>query len=176
MKKVAIFGNAGAGKSTLSRVLTRITGLPLHTLDKVIYLPGGEEIPHDQYLEKHSTLIESDRWIIDGYGCVKSTWKRLNSADTLVYIDLPVSQHYWWVTKRFLKGLFKPPKGWPENSPLIKSTLNSFRIVKQCHQLLTPRYREYVAKVEAPKKLYHLRSTREIAEFLESIKDVDSFN
>ncbi|MBV1908314.1 MAG: adenylate kinase [Kangiellaceae bacterium] len=173
MKKVAIFGNAGAGKSTLSRTLAESTGLPLHTLDKVIFLPGGEEIPHDQYIEKHSALIDSDQWIIDGYGCFKSTWQRLKSADTLVYIDLPIYQHYWWVTKRFLKGIFKSPEGWPENSPLLKSTVNSFRVVKQCHQLLTPRYREYVAKVEAPQKLHHLRSKKEIAEFLDSIDSID---
>jgi hypothetical protein len=35
MKRVAIFGNAGGGKSTLARELAAITGLPLHVIDKI---------------------------------------------------------------------------------------------------------------------------------------------
>lgn len=33
MRRVAIFGNAGGGKSTLARRLAELTGLPLHPLD-----------------------------------------------------------------------------------------------------------------------------------------------
>ena len=33
MKKVAVFGNAGGGKSTLSKSLAEMTGLPLVALD-----------------------------------------------------------------------------------------------------------------------------------------------
>ena len=33
MKKVAVFGNAGGGKSTLSKRLAEMTGLPLVVLD-----------------------------------------------------------------------------------------------------------------------------------------------
>ncbi|HCF29269.1 MAG TPA: adenylate kinase, partial [Cyanobacteria bacterium UBA11049] len=35
MKRVAVFGNTGGGKSTLSKRLYQITGLPLHVLDKI---------------------------------------------------------------------------------------------------------------------------------------------
>ena len=35
MKRVAVFGNAGGGKSTLSNRLAEITGLPLIVLDLV---------------------------------------------------------------------------------------------------------------------------------------------
>ncbi|CCQ57261.1 hypothetical protein CWATWH0003_0469 [Crocosphaera watsonii WH 0003] len=34
MKKVAVFGNTGGGKSTLSRKLSEMTNLPLYVLDK----------------------------------------------------------------------------------------------------------------------------------------------
>lgn len=52
MRKVAVFGNAGGGKSTLARQLSAITGLPLHVLDKIRFRAGGEVLPaiqqHDQ--------------------------------------------------------------------------------------------------------------------------------
>lgn len=40
MKKVAVFGNAGGGKSTLSQNLAQITGLPWVPLDYLQYKPG----------------------------------------------------------------------------------------------------------------------------------------
>jgi adenylate kinase family enzyme len=89
MRKVAVFGNAGGGKSTLAAALAKITGLPLHVIDKVKWRTGGVAIPHDEYLKLHAGLIEQDRWIIDGFGCVASTWQRFAAADTLVYVDLP---------------------------------------------------------------------------------------
>ncbi|MGA9382767.1 MAG: hypothetical protein WBV73_28735 [Phormidium sp.] len=49
MKKVAVFGNAGGGKSTLSKRLSQITGLPLHPLDKIKFQSGGTEVPHEDF-------------------------------------------------------------------------------------------------------------------------------
>jgi len=166
MKKVAIFGNAGAGKSTLAKQLADITQLPLVTIDKIMYQPGGAKNPHADYLSIHAELIKEDEWIIDGYGCVPSAWERFGQADTLIYIDLPLLVHVAWVTKRFVKGLFINPEGWPEHAPMLKSTMTSYRVVWLCHRKLTPRYRQYVAEVAADKQVFHLRSPREIAAFL----------
>ncbi len=69
MRRVAVFGNAGGGKSTLARQLAIITRLPLHSLDTIKYKPGGGEVPHNEYLKFHSELIRGDEWIIDGFGC-----------------------------------------------------------------------------------------------------------
>ena len=45
MKKVAIFGNAGGGKSTLAKQLSKATSLPLYSVDKIKYHAGGEKLP-----------------------------------------------------------------------------------------------------------------------------------
>jgi adenylate kinase family enzyme len=85
MRKVAIFGNAGGGKSTLARTLAGLTNLPLYPLDMIQYRAGGGEVPRDQYLRAHAELLSRDAWIIDGYGCHTSAWKRFASADTLIW-------------------------------------------------------------------------------------------
>ena len=72
MKRVAVFGNAGGGKSTLAKRLAETTGLPLHPLDLIQYEPGGGEAPREQYLQAHAELLRRDEWIIDGFGCVAS--------------------------------------------------------------------------------------------------------
>ena len=77
MKRVAIFGNAGGGKSTLARELAAITGLPLHALDKLRHRPGSGDVPYEEYLQAHTTLVNCDEWIIDGFGCIKLVRKGL---------------------------------------------------------------------------------------------------
>jgi adenylate kinase family enzyme len=118
MKKVAVFGNAGGGKSTLARRLAELTRLPLHPVDTIKFRAGGGEVPHEKHLEAHAEILSRDERIIDGFGCVASAWTRFSAADTLIYIDLPLFTHYKWVTKRFMRGLFVTPEGWPENSPM----------------------------------------------------------
>ncbi len=127
VRKVAVFGNAGSGKSTLARKLAELTSLPLYPLDMIQYRAGGGEVPRDEYLRAHAELLRRDAWIIDGYGCRKSAWERFASADTLVYIDLPLVTHFRWVTKRLLKGILVTPEGWPEGSPIISSTIQQRR-------------------------------------------------
>jgi adenylate kinase family enzyme len=170
MKKVAVFGNAGGGKSTLSKKLSQITGLPLHILDKIQFQSGGAEVPHEDYKRAHQQILVNERWIIDGFGCMETLWQRLNEADTLVFVDLPLYVHGWWVTKRFITGYFKPPEGWPQNSPILRSSLTSYRVLWLCHKYLTPKYREYIKQAQSIKSVYHLRSTKEISQFIELIE------
>lgn len=170
MKKVAVFGNAGGGKSTLSKRLAGMTNLPLVALDLIKYKPGGGEVSYEDYKATHDQLLGQDQWIIDGFGSLDTVWKRLDRADTLVYLDLPVSRHYWWVTKRFVQGFFVPPESWPENSPLLKGTLNSYYTVWLCHQKLTPKYREYVGQVKETKRVYHLQSLKDVEIFYQAVE------
>ncbi len=170
MKRVAVFGNAGGGKSTLARKLAEITGLPLHVIDKMQWKEGGDPVPKEEFLAAHAKLIGEDAWIIDGYGSTPLAWERFERADTLVHVDLPIVTHYWWVTKRFLGGLFKDPPGWPKGSPLWPSTLQSYRVIAQCNRHLTPKYRAYVAGASQQKQVHQLRSAREITVFLDSAK------
>jgi adenylate kinase family enzyme len=169
MKKVAVFGNVGGGKSTLSQRLADMTGLPWVPLDSIKYQPGGSEVPHTEFKVAHDALLKQDQWIIDGFGSLDTVWERLAVADTLVYLDMPVLRHYWWVTKRFLQGDWVPPAGWPERSPLLKGTLNSYYTVWLCHTKLTPKYREYVEQVKATKRVHHLRSRQDIAQFYQTL-------
>jgi len=176
MKKVAVFGNAGGGKSALSRRLAEITGLPLYVLDIIqfrggIYRPDekdGGKLPDEEYVSIHRGILSQDEWIIDGYGSLPTVWERIAAADTLVHIDLPIMAHYWGVTKRFATGLFQNPKGWPENSPMWESTLDGYRVIGLCHRSLTPKYRQCVAASASSKQVRHLTSRTAMKAFLEA--------
>ena len=170
MKKVAVFGNAGGGKSTLAKRLSEITRLPLYPLDAIQFRAGGGKVSHDAYLKAHADVLDSDEWIIDGFGCMKSAWERFEHADTLVYVDLPLVTHHWFVTKRLIKGMFVNPEGWPERSPIWSSTMDSYRVLWLCHRGLTPKYRKLVADSEGAKRVHHVKSRADIARLLNAVE------
>ena len=131
-----------------------------------MYQPGGKKIPHAEYLSIHSDQICNERWIIDGFGCVPSAWERFAAADTLIFVDLPLVRHFSWVTNRFFKGIFVNPEGWPERSPIVRSTITSYRVLWLFHRKLTPRYRKLVSESANTKNVVHLKSSYAIKQFL----------
>jgi adenylate kinase family enzyme len=170
MKRVAVFGNSGGGKSTLARKLAELTRLPLYPLDLLEYRAGGAKVPRDEFLRGHAALLQKDEWIIDGFGGATLAWERFSAADTLVYLDLPLMTHYWWVTKRLLLAPLAHPEGWPEDSPLWRSTISCYRVIWLCHRMMTPRYRQLVADAAPTKRVHHLRSATQMAGFLDAVR------
>ena len=79
VKRVAVFGNAGGGKSTLARKLAELTQLPLYVVDMMQFRPGGAAVPHDEFMKAHAEVLQRESWIIDGYGSVKLAWERFLS-------------------------------------------------------------------------------------------------
>ena len=169
MRRVAVFGNAGGGKSTLARRLAAATDLPLHVIDEMQFRDGGAAVPEDEYLRNHAELLCRDEWIIDGFGGMRAAWERFSAADTLVLVDLPLITHYWWVTKRLILGLFATPKGWPPDSPVWSSSMSSYRVIPACHRHLTPRYRRLITESASSKRVHHLRSRAAIEAFIDQV-------
>src|SRR5688572_26084016 len=157
MKRVAIFGNAGGGKSTLARELAAITGLPLYVIDKIKFRPGGSEVPHEEYLQLHSVLVSRDEWIIDGFESIKLAWGRFDAADRLGHVRLPVAVHARWVEGRLGAGLCVGPPGWSQGGPVISGSIQGCRVLWRCRTRLTPRYPSYVSQDARHKGVFQLR-------------------
>jgi adenylate kinase family enzyme len=61
MKRVAIFGNAGGGKSTLARRLSNATGLRLYALDVIRFRADGSTVAQVEYAKAHADIL-ARRW------------------------------------------------------------------------------------------------------------------
>ncbi|WP_334022379.1 adenylate kinase [Alteromonas sp. S015] len=170
MKKVAVFGKPANGKSTLSKRLASATGIKLYALDSILYEQNGQEIDRESYEEAHENILSSEEWIIEGFGPINSLnsfHRRLEEADTLIYIELPYLVTYWLVTKRLIKGLVKKPEGWPEGSSVLKGTLNSYKVLKLCPKFWNKEFLQKLERLSANKKLYVIRSISELNSFVE---------
>jgi len=167
MKKIVVFGKPGSGKSTLSKNLASASGIKLHALDSIVYKKNGDLVDRKSYDEQHDNILSSDRWIIDGFGPIESFYKRLDVADTLIYIDLPYALSYWLVTKRFLKGLVVKPEGWPDGSSVLKGTLESYKVLKLCPKFWNESFMQKLEKISTDKTLYIIRSISELNNFVD---------
>ena len=168
MRKIAVFGKPGSGKSTLSKGLAAATGIQLHQLDSIVYKKNGELVDRETFDQEHENILCSDKWIIDGFGPMGSFNKRLEVADTLIYIDLPYSVSYWLVTKRLLKGLFVKPEGWPDGSSIIKGSLQSYKMLKLSPTFWNDDFLQKLEKFTSIKSVYVIRSMSELNGFIES--------
>ncbi len=168
MKKIAVFGKPGSGKSTLSKQLASVTGIPLHQLDSILYKQNGDRLERKMYEKEHESILSSDSWIVDGFDQPESFYKRVDAADTLIYIDIPYVVSYWLVTKRLLKGFFVKPEGWPSGCSIFKGTVESYKVLKLCPKFWNSDFLRRLEESSKGKSLYVIRSTSELNVFVES--------
>ncbi len=162
MKRVMVFGKPGGGKSSLSKSLSAHAGLPLYPLDLIQYRKSGEMVPAPEFLEAHQELIGRDAWVIDGLGTLEAFWRRVEAADTLVYIDLPYARHYWWVMKRWLFSLWRRPEGWPEGSSVWKGTVSSWRFLRKSPLFWNDAFLAQLQEKAKGKRLVHVKTVSEL--------------
>ena len=167
MKKIAVFGKPGSGKSTLSKNLASATGIQLHQLDSIVYKKNGDLADRKTYDRQHEKILSSNSWIIDGFGPIESFFKRLDAAETLIYIDLPYAVSYWLVTKRLLKGLLVKPEGWPDGSSILKGTLASHKTLRLCPKFWNDNFMKKLEEISTKKSLYVIRSITELNSFVD---------
>ena len=167
MKKIAVFGKPGSGKSTLSKNLASATGIKLYALDSIVHKKNGDLVDRNTFDEEHEKILSSDSWIIDGFGPIESFNKRLDVADTLIYIELSYVISYWLVTKRCLKGLVVKPEGWPDGSSVLKGTLESYKTLKLCPKFWNDSFMQKIEEISASKSLYIIRSVSELNRFID---------
>ena len=86
--KIIVIGCSGSGKSTFSKKLAKITGLPLYYLDLLYWNEDCTHISRAEFLEKQKEIFRTDMWIIDGN--FRNTLEyRIKEAELIFFFDLP---------------------------------------------------------------------------------------
>lgn len=102
IKRIAIIGNAGSGKSMLAQKLHTIFKLPIYHLDKYFWKPGWVHPDYFEYAKVHSTICEQEEWIIDGMNLRLLEYRALH-ADMIIFLDIPRYKCFWRIFKRTWK-------------------------------------------------------------------------
>ena len=166
MRRVAVIGNGGGGKSTLARAVGNHLGIRVHEVDEVQWLPGWRRAPLDEVAHTLESWAADDTWVIDGFGPWPVIDRRMGRADTIVYVDLPFRTHLWWAAKRQVTSLIRR-RAWGGQSA-APPTLLLFRTLRRVHAMRSDLL-ELVTKNGRAAKLVHLRSPREMTRWLAEV-------
>lgn len=89
LRKIIVIGSPGAGKSTFSRQLRDITGLPLYYLDMINHRPDRTTVSREEFDSRLSEILSKDEWIIDG-NYQRTIETRLEHCDAVFLLDFPL--------------------------------------------------------------------------------------
>lgn len=102
VRRIAIVGCGGSGKSHLARALAAELGVRPTHLDTVYYDQDWTPLPIERFAELQRELVAAPRWVIDG-NYASSLPIRLDAADTVIFLDLPATACLLGVVQRRLK-------------------------------------------------------------------------
>jgi adenylate kinase family enzyme len=165
MRRVAIIGCGGSGKSTVARELGRRTGLPVVHLDTLFWSPSWQPCPPAEWEAIQRRLVAEKRWIIDGnYGGTMDL--RLAAADTVVFLDLPTHVCLRRVILRRLRSRSGAPR--PDLGARDRLTIAFLRWIAAYRRTRRPGILRRLAALDG-KLVVILRSDREVCAFLDAV-------
>lgn len=164
MKRIAIIGPGGAGKSTFAKRLGQQLKREIIHLDRLYWRPNWTPTPRQEWVTLQKQLIQPEEWIIDG-NFHKTLDLRLAAADTIIFLDFPRWLCLWRIISRRIRynGKTRFDLGGHNTERitfmfLMRTIFYSSRVIHQKVQALNPKAHLIV-----------LRSQAEVERYLESL-------
>ncbi len=162
MQRILIIGLNGSGKSTLANKLGKILGLDVFHLDKFYYKPGWQAVEKEEWSSIVKTLLEKERWIIDGT-YPSSLDRRIARSDTIIFLNFNKYRCLYRIIARSFD------KVQPFDRPDGDFHKISWHLVKKV--ILYPK-RKMLEKLEnlgESKKIIILNNDREVSAYLATL-------
>lgn len=170
-RRVVVVGCGGAGKSTFSKRLGELLGVPVVHLDSFFWKPGWTETPKEEWEARVADLVRLDAWVMDGnYGGTMEM--RLAASDAVVFLDLPRFLCLRRVLERRLRFAGKPR---PDMAPGCPERLD-LEFLKYVWNYPKTRRPGVLARLEDlpdEKEVLVLRSPREVEGLLRTLEQRD---
>jgi len=163
-QRIMIMGASGSGKSTMARRLGELHGLPVVHLDALYWKPGWIQSTIEEIGDKIRAAEDQPCWVIDGN--YKQTINyRLARADTVIYLDFNRYICLYRAIRRWMKnyGKTRPDlgEGCPDklDLPFVKWIFWDYP--RKVHGATLV----WLAEIEPPKRVYHLKGNRAVKRF-----------
>jgi adenylate kinase family enzyme len=159
MRRVAVVGVTGSGKTTLARELARRMGVPHIEIDAIYWGPNWTETPREVVRARITTALAGDGWVTDGnyHFLADILWSR---ADTLVWLDFSLPLILWRLTRRTLQRIGQREVLWQGNTESWRTQFLSRDSLYVWALQSYPKLRKRYASVEQQPAYRHLRVVR----------------
>jgi adenylate kinase family enzyme len=172
MRRVAIIGPGGAGKTTLASDLGRILGLELIQLDRLFWKAGWVETPLDEWEELQRSALRADRWIVDS-ASHRGLRSRFEAADTIVFLDFPP---LLCAARRLLRRFRTSGRPRPElpdgclPARLDRAVLRYVADSRRYRREIRPVIQSELARLAGRRHIAVLRNGHEVTRFVEQVR------
>lgn len=167
--KIAVIGYAGAGKSTLARLLGEHYQIPVLHLDRIQYAPDWRERDREEAISLVRTFMAQPQWVIDGNYTKFDQERRLREGDQIIFLNFPRFFCFFRALRRYFsfRGGNRPDMADGCNEKMDWEFIwwllwkgRTWQRRKKFHQIVD-RY---------PEKTIVLKSQRELDHFLRELK------
>lgn len=168
MNRVMVIGCPGSGKSTFSRALHKITGIPLFHLDMLYWNPDRTTVDKAVFRGRLADVMQKPEWIIDGnYGSTIEL--RLQACDTVIFLDYPLEICLDGIMER--RGKARSDMPWIEAEDEEDADFIAF--IKDFREKSRPQITELLERY-SHRNIHIFRNREEADVFLERIQDCDN--
>lgn len=172
MKRIALLGPAGAGKSWLGRQLADLLDVPVIHLDRLYWKPGWVATPDVEWQAIQLRELERDSWIADGIQeGMNDTTLWLDAADAIVFMDASPLTSIWRVTKRRLDSTDGPEM--PADckpAPFYRAFPRFLNFIWAYRRVVRPEVLADLARREHDQQVAILRNEEDVQRFLAGVK------
>ena len=171
MRRVAVLGTSGSGKTTFARGLSERLGVPFVELDALNHVgPDWIEATPEELRSKVAPIVATDSWVVDGSYRGKLGDLVVERADIVVWLDLPMRVWLPRLVRRALVRVIRREELWGGNRETLRNVVFS-RDSLLVYSIRTHRRRRdlYPAQL-ASFNLVRLRSQREVEDFLRRVE------
>lgn len=169
MRRINVTGNAGAGKSTLARTLSRLLSIELVHLDRIVWQPGWRKTPHAERAILERQVLTRPCWIVDGVSPAVR-----EAADTIIFLDFPRRTVAWRCAKRNWRYLFRSRPELPANCPELSILPTLARLIWRFPRFAKPAILADFSRWQGHKTLVHIRSQTQLEAFLSNTAILES--
>ena len=101
MRRLAVVGISGTGKTALGARIAAQTGLPVYPIDAIIWSPGWTETPEHQIEAALARIAAAENWIVEGW-IDRYSLGLLHRCDVILDLDYPGRVAALGVVRRWL--------------------------------------------------------------------------
>jgi adenylate kinase family enzyme len=174
LKRIAVVGTSGSGKTTVAKRVSDILGIPHVELDSLYWLPGWEEAPEEEFKQLVLEATRGESWVVCGnYRFAREVlWGRV---DIVVWLDMPFMTVFLRTLWRTIRRIVTREELWGTNREGLSALVGRYSMPWFVIKTYPRRKREYPELLRREEyghiDVVHLRSDVMVEAWLESLGD-----